>query len=452
MYVRSLKPKLIESIRLIKRQDDPAKGKVWIEAYGCSASIADSEMITGLLKNAGYEIASNKDDGSINLIVTCSVKDTTEHKMIHRIKQLSKTGKPLVIAGCLPKADRAMVESLNPMASLMGPHSIDKSASVVASAFSGDRLVALDDSAFDKVNVPRIRINPIVSIVEIASGCLSECTFCQTKFAKGLLHSYRIGDIVRQVKEDASAGCKEVWLTSTDSGCYGRDIQTNLAELLRKCAEINGDFKIRVGMLNPQYMPDMVDEIVDIYSHSDRLFHFIHMPVQSGSDRILRKMKRGHTSRVFSDAVKTLRRKMPYFSISTDIIVGFPTETDDDFEHTLDLLRETQPDVVNISKYSARPGTESARTMRKINSQITKERSERLTRLVREISKKRNASWKGWKGEILIDEIGKVAQGRNYAYKSVVLDGSPDGFRLGEKIHVEVYDFSSFSLKARAIL
>ncbi|WP_148701077.1 tRNA (N(6)-L-threonylcarbamoyladenosine(37)-C(2))-methylthiotransferase [Candidatus Nitrososphaera evergladensis] len=458
MYVRSLKPKLIESIHLIKRQEkeeeEPAKGKekVWIEAYGCSASMADSEMITGLLKNAGYEIASSRKEGSLNLIVTCSVKDTTEHKMVHRIKQLSKTGKPLVIAGCLPKADRAMVESLSPMASLMGPHSIDRSADVVGSAFSGNRLLALEDSRVAKVNIPRVRINPVVSIVEIASGCMSECTFCQTKLAKGWLYSYRIGDIARQVRDDVSAGCKEVWLTSTDSGCYGRDMGTNLAELLRACAGIDGDFKIRVGMLNPQYMPDMIGEIADVYARNDRLFRFIHMPVQSGSERILRKMKRGHTAQVFSEAVKTLRAKMPDFTISTDIIVGFPNETEEDFQRTLDLLNETQPDVVNISRYSARPGTESARMKNRVSSQVAKERSARLTKLVRDIAKKRNASWKGWQGEIVIDELGKVAQGRNYAYKSVVLADKPDNFKLGEKIRVEVYDFSSFSLKARAIL
>jgi MiaB-like tRNA modifying enzyme len=344
-----------------------------------------------------------------------------------------------------------MVESLSPMASLMGPHSIDRSADVVGSAFLGNRLVALEDSQADKVNIPRVRINPVVSIVEIASGCMSECTFCQTKLAKGWLHSYRIGDIARQVRDDVDAGCKEVWLTSTDSGCYGRDMGTNLAELLRACTGIDGDFKIRVGMLNPQYMPDMMSEIADVYSQNDRLFRFIHMPVQSGSERVLRKMKRGHTAQVFSDAVKTLRAKMPDFTISTDIIVGFPTETEDDFQETLALLKETQPDVVNISRYSARPGTESAK-MKKVSSQVAKERSERLTRLVRDIAKKRNASWKGWQGDIVIDELGKVAQGRNYAYKSVVLAGKPDSFKLGEKIRVSVYDFSSFSLKARAIL
>jgi MiaB-like tRNA modifying enzyme len=446
MHVRSLKPKLIESIKVIHREP---KGKVWLEAYGCSASMADSEMIAGFLKSAGYEIAQSRKEGSLNLIVTCSVKDTTEHKMVHRIKQLSKTGKPLVVAGCLPKADRALVESLNSTASLMGPDLIDRSADVVASALSGGRLVALSDSKTDKINVPKVRINPAVSIVEIASGCLSECTFCQTKLAKGDLHSYRVGDIVRQVRQDVADGCREVWLTSTDSGCYGLDMESDLAELLQACCQVDGDFKVRIGMLNPQYMPGMLERMVDVFAKNDKMFRFVHMPVQSGSESILRKMKRGHTARVFSDAVRAFRERMPDFTISTDIIVGFPGETEDDFEKTLDLLRETEPDVVNISRYSARPGTEAAHSKGRVKTEVAKDRSRRATALARRIAKKRNSEWQGWEGEIVVDELGKVAQGRNYAYKPVVLETPAE---LGSKIHVRVHDFSSFSLKARAIL
>ena len=142
---------------------------------------------------------------------------------------------------------------------------------------------------------------------------------------------------------------------------------------------------------------------------------------------------------------------MPDFTISTDIIVGFPGETEDDFEKTLDLLRKTEPDTVNISRYSARPGTEAAK-MKKTSSQVAKSRSERATKVAREVAKKRNSLWQGWQGEIIVDELGKVAQGRNYAYKSVVLAGKPSDYKLGEKLRVGIYDFSSFSLKARVIV
>jgi threonylcarbamoyladenosine tRNA methylthiotransferase CDKAL1 len=461
MFHTSLKPPIIETIPLLRE----SKPKVWIEAYGCSASMADSEMISGLLKEAGYEIATKKSEGALNLIVTCSVKDTTEHRMMSRIKNMTKSGKPLVVAGCLPKADRAKVESAtSSSASLLGPNCIDKAPDAVRLALLGGRLVALGDSPLDKVNIPRVRLNPVVSIVEIASGCMSQCTFCQTKIAKGWLRSYRIGDIVRQIKSDIQSGCKEVWLSSTDNGCYGRDIDTNLVELLRACCSIEGSFKIRVGMMNPMYLPAILDKIVNLFYESDKLFKFLHIPVQSGSDRILKKMKRGHTSKIFMEAVEAFRSKIPEMTISTDIIVGFPSETEDDFKETVDLIERSQPDIVNISRYAARPGTEACEWKDiRVDSQVSKKRSEYVHTLTRRIAKNRNSLWQDWQGDIVIDEIGEVIQGRNYAYKTVIISPSSTTrtttsnaadcqILLGDKVHVKIYDFSNFSLKAKIIL
>lgn len=445
--LRSLKPEIIASIPVLKK----SKPRVWLEAYGCSASMADSEMISGLLKGAGYEIASKQSEGTLNMIVTCSVKDTTEHRMISRIKAMSRSGKPLVVAGCLPKADRAKVEALNSSASMLGPHSIENAVAIVESALAGSRMVALEDSESDKINIPRVRINPAVSIVEIASGCMSECTFCQTKIAKGWLRSYRIGDIMRQIKGDVEAGCKEIWLASTDNGCYGKDIDTDLVGLLNACCSIEGDFRIRLGMMNPMYLAGMKDRMIDTFHGNNKLFKFLHIPVESGSERVLRKMKRGHTAKTFVEAVQAFRSKIPEMTISTDVIVGFPSETEDDFKDTLDLIERAEPDTVNISRYGARPGTQAAKWKgMRISSQVAKERSECLHLLAKRIAKKRNSLWQGWQGEIIVDELDKVVQGRNYAYKPVVLS-NPDQVSLGDRKRVQVYDFSNFSLKARII-
>ena len=457
MFSVSLKPSIIQTIPLLTKP----KPKVWIEAYGCSASMADSEMIGGILKEAGYEIATKRSESALNLIVTCSVKDTTEHKMMSRIRTMVKSGKPLVVAGCLPKADKSKIESASSSASLIGPNSIDKAPDAVRSALSGDRLVALKDSQLDKINIPRVRLNPVISIVEIANGCMSECTFCQTKIAKGRLRSYRIGDIVREIKSDIKSGCKEVWLSSTDNGCYGRDIDTNLVDLLQACCSIEGNFKIRVGMMNPMYLPAILDRMVSLFCENDKLFKFLHIPVQSGSDRILRKMKRGHTSKTFIDTVQAFRDKIPEMTISTDIIVGFPSETEDDFKQTINLLERSQPDFVNISRYAARPKTvASGWKEMKVSSQVSKERSEYLHDLTRRIAKKRNSIWREWQGEIVIDETGKVMQGRNYAYKPVVISSSTSSstanaadrqILLGDIVNVKIFDFSNFSLKANVI-
>ena len=297
----------------------------------------------------------------------------------------------------------------------------------------------------------------MISIVEIANGCMSECTFCQTKIAKGWLRSYRIGDIVRQIRSDIKSGCKEVWLSSTDNGCYGRDIDSNLVDLLQACCSIEGDFKIRVGMMNPMYVPAILDRMVRLFYENDKLFKFLHIPVQSGSDRVLRKMKRGHTSKTFIDIVQAFRDKIPEMTISTDIIVGFPSETEDDFKQTINLLERSQPDIVNISRYAARPKTEASGWKEmKVSSQVSKERSEYLHNLTRRIAKKRNSAWREWQGEIVIDEIGKVMQGRNYAYKPVVITPSTADsvyrqILLGDMMSVKIFDFSNFSLKANVI-
>lgn len=430
------------------------KKKVWIEAYGCSASMADSEMMAGLLKDNGYELATNEDESSINVIVTCSVKDVTEHKMLYRIDRLSKLGKPIIVAGCLPKADRNRVESVCPCASLLGPHSIDRTVNVVNNAISGQKMVILEDSAADKINIPKVRLNPIISIVEIASGCMSSCTFCQTKLAKGWIRSYRIGDIVRQIQNDIEDGCKEIWLSSTDNGCYGKDIGSDLVELLTSCCKISGNYKIRVGMMNPMYLPGMIDDLVEVYANNDKIFKFLHIPVQSGSDRVLQKMKRGHTVKIYRDAVKAFRSKMPEMTIATDIIVGFPSETEEDFQMTLGLLEETQPDIVNCSKYSARPKTQSAR-LKQIGSKIVKQRSEILHLITKEITTMRNSLWNGWTGEIIIDEINNERiQGRNYAYKPIVVYPSTSlyhYFPIGTKIIARIDGFSSCLLTSKVL-
>jgi threonylcarbamoyladenosine tRNA methylthiotransferase CDKAL1 len=432
------------------------KKKVWVEAFGCSANIADAEIIKGILYSNGYDLTSSRKNSDINILVTCAVKDATEHKMISRIKKYSKE-KPLVVAGCLPKTSKKLVESFSPDSSLLGPQSLDKTLDVVDASLSGKKVVALENSMATKVNLPRIRLNPVVSIIEISSGCLSECSFCQTKLAKGTLKSYRIGEVVRQMEADVVADCKEFWLTSTDNGCYGLDLKTDLVELLEICSKVEGEFKIRVGMMNPMYIPKFLDRLISIYRNNEKIFKFLHIPVQSGSERILRKMKRGHTTKIFLDVVKEFRKKIPEMTIATDIITGFPSETESDFEQTLSLIEETQADVVNSSRYSARPGTVASKYP-KLDMNIIKDRSVRLHEVIKKTTLRRNRNWYGWKGKILIDELldDDKIQGRNYAYRPVIIDSKGlkklDSKRsLGDYLSVKVVEISNYSLLGELI-
>ncbi|HJM14115.1 MAG TPA: tRNA (N(6)-L-threonylcarbamoyladenosine(37)-C(2))-methylthiotransferase [Candidatus Nitrosopelagicus sp.] len=414
--------------------------KIWVEAYGCSASFSDSEMISGLIVNGGHTLVNNSEESDLNVIVTCSVKDATAAKMVHRIKE--SNSKPLVVAGCLPKAEQKTVEKFAENASLLGPNSIGKTLQVIKSTLDGQKIVALEDTDISKIGLPKIRLNSAIGIVEIASGCMSECTFCQTKLSKGDLKSYRIGDIVRQVKTEISDGCNEVWLTSTDNGCYGLDIGADLPELVNTISEIDKNFFIRVGMMNPMYMPKIRDGLLKSFE-SNKVFKFLHVPVQSGSNKVLNDMKRGHTEQTFRDITQQFRRKFDKFTISTDIIVGFPTETEEDFEQTLKLLEDTKPDIVNLSRYSQRPGTDAAE-MNQIDVIEVKRRSKIVSELINKISKENNRNWISWEGQVTFDEEheGQI-RGRNFAYKPIFVKEEP---KIGQISNVKIIDTTTHSL------
>ncbi|MGI0097908.1 MAG: tRNA (N(6)-L-threonylcarbamoyladenosine(37)-C(2))-methylthiotransferase, partial [Nitrosopumilaceae archaeon] len=313
---------------------------------------------------------------------------------------------------------------------------------VISTTLSGGRMIQLEDSDLSKIGLPKVRLNPAVGIVEIASGCMSECTFCQTKLSKGDLQSYRIGDIVRQVATEIKDGCKEVWLTSTDNGCYGLDIGEDLSSLINSVAEIPPSFKIRVGMMNPMYMPRIREGLLKSFDN-DKVFKFLHIPVQSGSDKVLNDMNRGHTAKTFTDAVYKFRKKFSKFTIATDIIVGFPSETQEDFKQTIDLLNDTRPDIVNLSRYSPRPGTKAA-DYTQIDVSEVKRRSKIVFDVSSQISFEDNLKWIGWKGDVLFDEKSETGiQGRNFAYKSILVK---DKVEIGQVHQVEIIDATKHSL------
>jgi len=410
--------------------------KIFVESYGCSASFSDGEMISGLILNGGHTLVEDSSESDLNIVVTCSVKDATANKMIHRIKSLKS--KPLVVAGCLPKAEQGTVEKFSENASLLGPNSLGKTLQIIDSTLKGQKQIALDDTDLSKVGLPKVRLNPVIGIVEIASGCMSECTFCQTKLSKGDLTSYRLGDIVRQVQTEIKEGCKEVWLTSTDNGCYGFDIGTDLPSLVNAVAEIPDDFMVRVGMMNPMYMPRIKEDLIKSFNN-DKVFKFLHIPVQCGSNKVLHDMKRGHTAETFRDIVNKVNDEFEKFTISTDIIVGFPSETEEDFQKTVDLLDEIRPDVVNLSKYSARPGTDAAE-MKQIDVVEMKRRSKIIFEQISKISIENNKKWIGWKGKVLFDEkTEEGVKGRNFAYKPIFVKDDVD---IGQYHTVEITDVS----------
>ena len=410
--------------------------RVWVEAYGCSASQADSEAISGVLEAGGHTLAASHDEADAGIIVTCSVKDATASRMVHRMKSLSS--KPLVVAGCLPKAELRTVERFaGPRAGVIGPRTVERAADAVDAALAGGRLVALGDTDGPRAAVPRVRLNPVVGIVEIAAGCMSECSFCQTKLAKGGLRSHRVGDVVRQVREDVGAGCREVWLTSTDNGCYGLDIGSDLPELVGAVSSVPGRFRVRVGMTNPMYMPRILGGLLDACA-SEKVYRFMHLPVQSGSAAVLSAMRRANTAAAFAGAAAAFRKRFGRFTVATDVIVGFPGETDGDFEETMGLLRESRPEIVNVSRYSARPGTDAA-GMEQVDVGTVRRRSRAASELAASISREANAERVGAVCEALFVERTDDGglKGRDDRYRPVYV-GAGSGAEPGQVRAVRV--------------
>jgi threonylcarbamoyladenosine tRNA methylthiotransferase CDKAL1 len=299
-----------------------------------------------------------------------------------------------------------------------------------------------------QLNLPTQKSNPVISILPVNYGCLGSCTYCCVILARGHLRSSSIKEVVERVKCDYSSGTKEFWITSQDTACYGRDLGTDLAELLEALVKVEGIFQVRVGMMTPNLVTEMQSRLITAFANP-KIFKFLHLPVQSGDDTVLQYMRRFYTAEEFKRTVNTFRNEFPQLTLATDVIVGFPGETEEAFQNTLRLLEEVKPDIVNVSKFFARPKTVAARMKEGlVDKEETKRRSTATAELTKRLSAERNLRWKGWSGEILIDEKGKFEGswvGRNFAYKPIAIQSEDN--MLGKTINVKVTETSTTYLK-----
>ncbi|MFH0749181.1 MAG: tRNA (N(6)-L-threonylcarbamoyladenosine(37)-C(2))-methylthiotransferase [Candidatus Bathyarchaeota archaeon] len=411
--------------------------RVYFESYGCPSNRFDIEVMITSLRKLGYITVEHPESADALIINTCGVKKATEDKIISRLCLLKNLEKPIVVTGCLPKIDPSALEKAVPKnLSLIDPFSIDK----IGQVLEGIKRDNLNQRFFSNKTPVKVRMENerkgVYEIVPISEGCLGSCTFCCTRFARGRLFSYPLEAIVERIENLVRGGVKEVWLTAQDTGAYGLDKGSNLAQLLLQISKVKGDFYIRVGMMNPNNILGFLEELVEVYQDV-KIFKFLHIPVQSGSNKVLKFMNRFYNVSDYVRLVETFRREIPEVSISTDIICGFPGEDEEAFEESLKLIKELKPDIVNVSKFFARPKTVAAKMIQTAN-QIIKERSKEMASLCKVVSLERNKLWEKWSGEVLIDEVGRGTSviGRNFAYKPVVvLDGT---HLLGKKVKVKV--------------
>lgn len=364
----------------------------------------------------------------------CTVKGNAGALKLLRTASERFPGTPLFITGCAPKDFREEAVKVT-----------DK-----VSFTSLEEIASLEQGEATAIESNVLRESPFTGIVNIEEGCLDACAFCSTHLVKGRLKSYAPEGIVEQVKRLVADGCTEIQLTGQDCACYGFDIGTNLATLTQSIlVHVPGNYKIRLGMGNPRHVCGYAGALLECFQ-DNRVYKFMHVPVQSGSDRILKAMNRRHTASEFRRLASEFNKRFPLATLSTDLIVGFPGETESDFRETLRLLEETRPTVCNITRFVARPGTAAARMEAdaglRIPDSVKHERSARLAEAFQKIARENNALWVGKTCDVVVEKPGHRAGtsiARNEAYRPVALAGD---IPAGTKLQVRITDAEAFAL------
>lgn len=377
--------------------------RYFVESYGCTMNYGEGEELAERMDALGHARAPSADEADIVILNTCTVVDTTEKRMIRRMNELKAAGKQVIVTGCMAKvqAGRAMVRL--PGSLIIPPEDYDRFSDAVSGMYGCGTPVAPGRS-------------PVSAIIPIAQGCRGNCTYCITRFARGTLRSYPREEIRERFSRFVDSGSREIMITAQDTGCYGRDTGTDLGDLIRSLLEKEGDYRIRIGMMNPNSLKPVLDSVLDVFE-DERVYRFLHIPVQSGSDTVLEMMKRHYTAEDFLSLVDAIRGRYPDMSIATDLIAGFPGETDEDHAASIGLLRKLRADTVNITRFSPRPGTE-AFGMPQLNGRISKERSTELTEVKNETEKDVNDGMVGRTYRCLVSEASQdgsvIARTGNY--------------------------------------
>ena len=419
-----------------------------VQTSGCLTNQSDSEQMAGLLKQAKFELVEGIENADVVVFNTCSVKNPSENTFFTQLQQF-KTEHPykiVVITGCIPLADKQKLKGY----SLVGTKQVHNIVQVVEEALHDNVLQLLNNEEIPPLNLPKVRNNPIVEILPIGRGCcLGSCMFCKNKKAQGNLVSYQVTEIIETAKKAVKEGVKEIWLTSQDTFCYGFDIGTDLPALLEQLVQISGDFKLKIGMGNAEHMQKMRNKLVELYKNP-KMFKFLHLPLQAGHDETLKAMRRCYTVEEYLQTINLFQREIPEINITTDIIVGYPTETEDHYWGTLEIVRKTTPDSINISSFWPRPDMPAV-DLQELPEEVVNHRLRVLTDICHNVSKLRNERWLDWQGEILIDEKGPESGqwiGRNCSYKRIVVDGD---FKLGDKIKVQIVKAERFDLRGKVL-
>ena len=397
--------------------------RYFVESYGCTMNFGEGEQLSKKMESLGHTRVNSPDEADIVILNTCTVVDTTEKKMIHRMGELKQEGKEIIVTGCMAKVQPKRISIRLPESMIIPPDQYDLFSGKVESAFGCAPCTETYEFGAS-------------AILPIAQGCLGNCSYCITRFARGVLKSYQEDELLNEFKSMLDSGVKEILVTAQDTACYGRDIDTDLPTLLRRFLEFEGEYRIRIGMMNPNNLDRILDDLMDVME-DERVYRFLHIPVQSGSNSVLEKMRRHYTVDRFMGIVNSLRERYPDISIATDLITGFPGETERDHDKSIKLIKDLHADTVNITRFSVRPGTDAATMKNQIHGNISKERSTELTETKMSVEGDINSTLIGQRYRALVTENGRpgtmIARNRNYRPIGIEAD-----IPIGTFIDVEI--------------
>jgi MiaB-like tRNA modifying enzyme len=439
---------------IFQKWNNVQENSFYIETYGCTSNKADSYIISNQLKKSNYKEVS-LEKAQFIIINTCGVKEQTENKIKARLEHLHRQfknhqGRNVIITGCLPHIAPNYIEIIKNIipsfAAIIDLNNILDFPDLLEEIKNGNKKIILKSDTFiDKANYEICHSHgKITGIVPISEGCLGSCTYCCVKNARGKLHCYDAKNIVRNVKNQLHQGIKQIYLTSQDCSTYQYN-EINLSDLIIKITNLDYQFFLRIGMINPSFLIENTEQLISIFNQK-KVYQFLHIPIQSGSKNVLKRMQRKYSISDIIGNIELIRNQFKNLTISTDIICGFPGETEYDFSKTINFIKWLKPEILNISKFTPRPGTK-AKEMKQLNSRTIKERSIRLSQIFHNNLTDINQHWKGWEGEVLILHEGaeeNQAFGRNFAYKNVFIDDFQGGF--GDFIHVKIVKIDGFNL------
>ena len=401
----------------------------YIETYGCQMNVSDSELMLGVLRREGYVAATEPGDADVVLVNTCAVRDHAEQKVLSRLgelKQVKRPGGVLGVVGCMAqRLGPRLLERVPQVDLVVGPDGYRGLPELIARARAGERAADVTFKSWEHYeDVPPVRETSASAYVTVQRGCDYRCTFCIVPMTRGPERSRKLADVVREVTDLVRTGTTEVTLLGQTVNSY-HDGTHDFAELLRAVGGVEGIQRVR---FTSPYPTDFTDAVVRAMADTPAVCEHVHLPVQSGSSRVLKRMLRRYDRARYLEVVAALRRAMPDIALTTDIIVGFPGETEADFQETLSLVDAVAFDDAYTFRFSPRDGTPATRLKDVVPDDVAGERLERLVAAVRGIARRRNVALVGSTHEVLVEgwaKRGDLLQGRTRANKVALLPG-PD--------------------------